>query len=175
MFVTPESILEKLRGWSGPLGPFRSPESIFDDMRTSAEAVGEDNASSIVAALQASITDPAIDEEIRSDFFSEYAARYPAAIERVLVPTLESQVTPLAILTAGHARAKSAVPTIRTLALGATSDDELLFACIIALGDIADDAAERALADIGARPDLSAEVRDELAIAKSNLAIARSS
>ena len=104
-FVTPEAILEKLRGWSGPLGPFRSPESIFDDMCTSAEAVGEDNASSIVAALQASITDPAIDEEIRSDFFSEYAARYPAAIERVLVPTLESQVTPLAILTAGHARA----------------------------------------------------------------------
>jgi hypothetical protein len=171
--MTAESILVKLRGWSGPLGPFRSPESIFEEMRSFASAIGDANAAAVVDALHASVSDPAIDEEIRSDFFAEYAAKYPAALERALVPTLDARATPLAVLTAGHARARSAGPTIRALALAAAPDDEMIFACITALADIADDAAERALAEIEARGDLSDEARDELRIAKANLAVAR--
>jgi hypothetical protein len=138
-------------------------------MRVFASSVGADNAATIVAALGKAPTDRSIDEEIASDFFAEYATRFPTQLERAILPMLESNPTPLAILTAGHAKANSAVPVIRAIALAPDADEEILFASIDALGDIATESAAAALDAIAARADLSDEVREEISITRNNM------
>jgi hypothetical protein len=147
------------------LGPFRSVEEYYGEMRTQAQIIGSDAAPLLAATL--------IDMERHNDllldtlleFLDFYSGFYPEALAQALLQHTQSDGPAVLVEVLGGTGNDQVVSHLRATLDLAQADESLLIALASTLGEIGDEAAVGWLHELALQSDLADDVRYEIAIA----------
>lgn len=153
---------KRLASWDHPLGPFREPEDISEEMQQAALELGASAARGLADLAVA------IDRErsplggVFIDFIEYYARSFPEALAEALLERLTSNGPPLVVFALGSTGSATASRhLLSTLDLN-SADDDLLEALASTLGELGDSHSIEALRALRNRPGLSDRILNEI-------------
>jgi len=157
-----------LETWDLPLGPFREPEDIVNEMRETAIEMGPAAASALAELATAIDRDRLPNRQVFIEFMNYYAKAFPEELASALSDRLSADGPPLPVLILGSTGSGTASSRLLSVLNLETADDDLLEALASTLGELGDVRAIEALRALGKRDDLSERVRNEINIALWN-------